>query len=118
MKKTILITVALFSVFSNACKKKCKEEILDPNKIYSGEVVRYYNPECVSTGLNTPPYLMKVSDYTLDSFITMSLPNQYRIEGKKLHFKIAEDTVNIAYLICNGQVINKPKLKKIFDITE
>lgn len=69
-------------------------------------------------GLNTPPYLMRVKDYTLDSFITMSLPNQYRKEGMKLNFKIAEDTINNANLICNTQVIGLPKLKKIFDITE
>ena len=117
MKKTIFISLVLISVFSNACKKKCSDEVIDPNKIYTGQVVRYYNPECVSTGLNTPPYLMKVTGYTIDSFITMSLPNQHRIEGKKLNFKIAEDTVNIAYLICNGNII-APKLKKIFDITE
>ncbi|HNE50314.1 MAG: hypothetical protein U0T31_06260 [Chitinophagales bacterium] len=117
MKKIILITTAVLCMIALSCKKKCTDEFIDPNKIYTGEVVRYYNPECVSTGLNTPPYLIRVSDYTLDSFITMSLPNQYRIEGKKLNFKIAEDTVNIAYLICNANII-APKLKKIFEITE
>lgn len=115
MKKTILISIAIISVYAYSCKKKC-DNIVDPNKIYNGEVVRYYS-DCSSTGLNTPPYLMKVSDYSLDSFITMTLPNQYRIEGKKLKFKIAEDTINSGTLFCNTLII-KPKLKKIFDITE
>ncbi|MCB9034389.1 MAG: hypothetical protein H6553_11160 [Chitinophagales bacterium] len=119
MRQIIVALVALSCIINIACKKDCKEEeVIDPNKVYTGVVVRYYNPECVSTGLNTPPYLMRVNDYVLDSFITMTLPSQYRIEGKQLNFKIAEDSVNIAYLICNASIINGPKLLKIDDITE
>lgn len=115
MKNSILIFLALISIFFNACKKKC-EQVLDPNKIYNGEVVRYYDA-CSSTGLNTPPYLIRVSGYSLDSFVTMTLPNQYRIEGKRIKFKIAEDTINNRNLFCNAFDVY-PNIKKIFDITE
>ncbi|MCO5247833.1 MAG: hypothetical protein M9887_02630 [Chitinophagales bacterium] len=114
--KILLLIIICASVYNTSCKKKKYEEVIDPNKVYNGEVVRYYS-ECVSTGLNTPPYLMRVEDYTLDSFVTMSLPDQYRIEGMKLNFKITEDTINRANLICNTSII-PPDLKIIFEITE
>ncbi|MFN8267591.1 MAG: hypothetical protein U0T31_06255 [Chitinophagales bacterium] len=116
MKKIILITTAVLCMIALSCKKKCTDEFIDPNKIYNGEVVRYYDA-CSSTGLNTPPYLIRVSGYSLDSFVTMTLPNQYRIEGKRIKFKIAKDTINIRNLFCNAFDVY-PNLKKIFDITE
>ena len=114
MKKILLMSIAIISVYAYSCKKK--DETIDPNKIYNGEVVKYYT-DCSSTGLNTPPYLIRVSGYSLDSFITMTLPNQYRIEGKRIKFKIAEDTINNRNLFCNASIIS-PQLKKIFDISE
>jgi len=108
MKKILLMSIAIISLYSYSCKKK--DETIDPNKIYNGEVVRYYDA-CSSTGLNTPPYLIRVSGYSLDSFVTMTLPNQYRIEGKRIKFKIAEDTINNRNLFCNAFDVY-PNLKR------
>lgn len=118
MKKLYSICIMVIAVLAIACNKTKIDAASDTNKIFTGVVVRNYSPECISTsGMDTPPYIIKVTGYEIDSFITMSLPNQYRIEGKVLKFKITDDISDYSYLVCNTSII-MPTVKKIFDITE
>ena len=88
----------------------------DPPDRYKGAVVKQWDECNCSTGF---PYIIRYtnSQGQPDSFMTATLPEQYKIPNKKISFDIREPDSSDEPILCL-QLFVSPHAKVIFNVTE
>lgn len=105
MKKILVIATTF--ILLNSCKK-------DRTITFSGKIIRKLI-ECGSG--NGYPYVIELNTGNKpDSAATVTLPEQYKIPGTRIRFKMREVKSGDTYMLCSGNIVG-PQQVIVFDVS-